>query len=251
MPATAALADLKTLVSRRFGTVGAVDFGAADFGAVDFTSTEGRAGLTVSGLDALLGAAGIPRGRLTEIFGSRSSGKTSLAFAALAACTRSGEFGAYVDLQGSYFAPAAAAAGIDVQRLIVARPRRLAAARAAVDALVRGSACAVVAFDCSDAPGVLQAHHCARLVAQAEKTGTALLVISSGGMPAVASFASLRLHASGLSPLWQEGSDGGARLLGCVARFEIAKARMLVPRQSAQFEALLPDVAGTWPTAPT
>lgn len=225
MPSISAVADLQTLMSRT-----------------------GCAGPALSQGTIELGSIGIPSGRMTEVFGPRSSGKTSIAFAALAHCTRSGAFGAYVDPGESFFAPAAAGAGVETRRLIVVRPHDAAGARRAVDALVRGGACAVVVFDCSGLPNALQTHHCARLVAQAEKTGTALLVISSGNAQPVASFASLRLRACGLSPLWQEGSDGGSRLLGCAADFEVAKARSAVRHHRVQFDLSLPDVAGTWPT---
>jgi RecA/RadA recombinase len=202
----------------------------------------------IAELDALLGSAGIPKGQLTELFGARSSGKTTLAFAILAACTRAGGIGAYVDPTGAFFAPAAAGAGIDMRRLIVVRPRSAAAARRAIDALVRGGACGVVALDCSESPGALQTHHCARLAAQAEKTATALVIITDGGAQAVASFASLRLRARGLTPVWQEGSDAGARLAGCATSIEIAKSRAVAPGRGASIAAPLPEVAGTWPT---
>ncbi len=203
----------------------------------------------IADLDALLGPSGVPRGQLTELFGSRSSGKTMVAFALLASATRDGALGAYVDPWGSFFAPAAVAAGIDVRRLIVTRPRDAAAARRATDALVRGGACAIVVVDCAELPGTLQTHHCARLVAQAEKSGTTLVVITNGDAQAVASFASLRVRAHGLTPVWQEGSEGSGRLSGCVASVDIAKSRAIAPGRSARFAASLPDVAGTWPTA--
>jgi hypothetical protein len=189
----------------------------------------------------------VPKGQLTEIFGAASSGKTTLALALLAGCTREGGIGAYIDPGGTFFAPAAFAAGVDLRRVIVIRPRDEAGARRAADALVRGGACGVVALDCSEWPHVLQTHHCARLVAQAEKNGTMLLVISGGANAAVASFASLRLRTHGLAPLWQDGSDGGDRLMGCIATIDVAKARSTSPGRSVSFEAKMPDVAGTYP----
>jgi len=233
MPPSAALSDLRASIGRRFGETANESLGAV---------------LRVSGLERLLGPGGIPRGKLTEVFGARSSGKTALAFAALAACARAGELAAYVDCAASFFAPAAARAGVDVRRLIVARPASAAAARRCVDALVRDGACAAVVLDCGESfGGELRTQQCARLVAQAEKSGTALLVVSAGNLPAAASFATLRVRACGLQPLWQDGSDGGAQLLGATATFEVAKARMAVRRHVAEFALVLPDVVDTWP----
>jgi len=237
MPASAALAELKILVNRRFGNLVA---GPAD--TVLETECCSPATAIPFGLRRLLGPAGIPKGRLTEIFGLRSSGKTALAFAALAECTQAGELGAYVDCSGALYAPAAAAAGIELRRLVVVRPRAAADARRAIDALVRGGAFTTAIFDCADAGRLLETHHCARLVAQAEKTGTTLVVLSSGDLPAVASFAALRLRACGLTPLWQSGSDGGMRLMGCEAAVEVAKARTLVAGHAHELALLLPDI---------
>ncbi len=214
-------------------------------GAVPHAIAPARAG-TPSGiavLDDLLGPSGIPIGRLTEIFGAPSSGKTTLALAALAACTQGGGIGAYIDPQRTFFAPVAEAAGVDLRRLVVVRPRAAAAARRAADALVRGGACAVVVLDCSGSPAALQTHHCARLAAQAEKTGTALVIVSNGDVQAVASFASLRLHAHGLAPLWEEGGDGAGRLAGCVTSVDVAKSRAIAPGRSVRV-ALTHDTYG-------
>jgi RecA/RadA recombinase len=157
--------------------------------------------------------------------------------------------GAYVDPGRTFFAPDAAGAGICLPRLLVVRPPNADMARRAVDALVRCGACALVVFDCTGLGEVLRAHQCARLASQAEKTGTALLALSNGNIPALASFASLRLRASGLAPLWQEGSSGGGRLAGCVTSVEIVKSRMSAPGKIATISAFLPDVAGSWPVA--
>jgi hypothetical protein len=230
------VADLRTLVERRWhGAVARV--GAAPLPGVPTGN---------AALDAALGSNGIPRGRMTELFGAASSGKTTLAFAMLAACTRAGEIAAYVDMPRSFFAPAAAAAGIDLRRLLVVQPSDGAAARHAVDALVRGGACALVALDCADRRDALRAHHCARLVGQAEKTGTALVVMSEGDIPAVASFASVRLRAEGLAPCWQTGSAGSGRLAGCIVSIAVAKSRTAAPGKRVRVAAFVPDVAGTF-----
>lgn len=230
------VADLRSLIERRWHgattRVGAAPAPGAFTGDRD--------------MDGALGSSGIPRGRMAELFGAPSSGKTTLAFAFLAACTRAGEIAAWVDPSHAFFAPAAAAAGIDLRRLLVVQPAGAAAMRRAVDALVRGGACAMVALDCAGLSDPLLAHHCARLVAQAEKTGTVFLVLSGGDVPAVASFASVRLRAEGLAPRWQAGSAGSDRLAGCAVSVTVAKSRTAAPGKHVRVEARMPDVAGTF-----
>ena len=195
-------------------------------------------------LDRALGPVGVPHGRITELFGESSSGKTSFVYALLAAATRREDITAYIDPDRSLFAPAAHAAGIDLTRLIVVRPREASALRRAVDAIVRSGACAVTVLDGS--AEALQAHHYARLAAHAEKNGTSLVVLSRGGCGPLASFASLRIHLRGVSPLWQAGSDGGVRLHGYRIAFAVAKSKFSSPGRSASFEVRFPDVAGSW-----
>lgn len=200
----------------------------------------------IESVDTALAPVGIPRGRLTEIFGSCSSGKTTLAYAMLASRIASGDIAAYVDPEGCFFAPAARAAGINLMRLIITRPRSTQALLRTVDALVRGGACGVVMLDAGN-NNSLQTHQCARLVSQAEKTGTSLVVLSQGQSAPVASFATLRVWARGVSPVWQSGDDGGGRLLGYAIAMEIAKARTVAPGKTFSFGVYAPEVLGSWP----
>lgn len=72
-------------------------------------------------LDGLLGG-GFPRGALVELRGVPGSGKTHLALRALARITGEGALGAYVDGRGELYAPAAAALGVALERLLIVRP---------------------------------------------------------------------------------------------------------------------------------
>src|SRR5579872_368638 len=200
----------------------------------------------IAAVDRALAPIGIPRGRLTELWGSASCGKTTLAYALMRTRTVAGDLVGYVDPDRSLFAPAAHAAGIDLSRVIVVRPRNPQALLRAVDALVRGGACSLVVVDANSATA-LHTHHCARLVAQAEKTGTALVVLSQGRNAALASFATLRLCGAALAPLWQRGDDGGAQLLGYEIELEISKARTVAPGKRMAFRVTLPAVVKRWP----
>jgi protein ImuA len=73
-------------------------------------------------IDGLLGG-GFPRGALVDLCGSAGSGKTKLALRALARVTAEGALGAYVDGRGELYAPAAAAVGVGLERLLIVRPR--------------------------------------------------------------------------------------------------------------------------------
>lgn len=74
------------------------------------------------GLDRATGLGGLPRGALTEFFGPDTSGKTALLHAALAAAQRDGGLAALIDAEGSAADAALAACGIDMDRLLIARP---------------------------------------------------------------------------------------------------------------------------------
>lgn len=232
MPVTA----IENLLERRF-------HGAT----VHAKAAPARAGWNtgIPDIDRALGPVGVPQGRITELFGEVSSGKTTLVYALLAACTERDDIGAYVDPDKTLFAPAAHAAGIDLTRLIVVRPTEAPTLRRAVDAIVRSGACAVTVLDGWSADA-LQTHHYARLAAHAEKNGTSLVVLSRGGCQPLASFASLRIHLRGISPLWQAGSDGGARLHGYRIALEVAKSKFGAPGKSASFDAWFPEVTGSW-----
>src|SRR5450432_2469303 len=85
-------------------------------------------------LARLLG--GLPRGKLVEIVGRRTSGRHSLALAALASATSAGELAALVD-PGDHFDPQSAeAAGVDLERVLWVRPAKLKAALASAEMLL-------------------------------------------------------------------------------------------------------------------
>lgn len=74
------------------------------------------------GLDLATGVGGLPRGRLSELLGPPSSGKTALLYSALAATQRAGGLAALIDAEGSADGDALAACGVDLDELLLARP---------------------------------------------------------------------------------------------------------------------------------
>ena len=93
--------------------------------APDEASALPRLATGIAALDALLGG-GFPRGRVSEITGPLSSGRTAIAHALLAAATRNGEIAAVVDAADAFDPESAAAAGVDLSRVLWARPSRAA-----------------------------------------------------------------------------------------------------------------------------
>ena len=73
-------------------------------------------------LDVALGIGGIPRGRVTEIFGSESSGKSTLAYHIMAEAQRSGGEAAYIDAEHALDPGYAAKCGIDTDTLLISQP---------------------------------------------------------------------------------------------------------------------------------
>jgi hypothetical protein len=93
-----------------------------------------------------------PRGRISEIVGAASSGRTSLLHALLAASTGLGETGALVDLKNSFDAPSAAAVGVDLARLVWVRcAGNVEHALRAADLLIHAGGFGVVALDLAGA----------------------------------------------------------------------------------------------------
>jgi recombination protein RecA len=99
-----------------------------------------------AGLDLALGIGGYPRGRITEIYGPESSGKTTLALAAVAEAQREG-LAAFIDAEHALDLAYAKKLGVDVASLLVGRPDCGEQALEIADAMVRSGAVALVAID--------------------------------------------------------------------------------------------------------
>jgi recombination protein RecA len=98
-------------------------------------------------LDLALGVGGLPRGRVTEIFGPESSGKSTLAMHVVAEAQRNGGVCAYIDAEHAMDPIYAAAIGVDVDELFIAQPDTGEQALEITDMLVRSGAIDVVVID--------------------------------------------------------------------------------------------------------
>ncbi len=151
-------------------------------------------------LDQALAIGGLPRGRLCDLVGPATSGKTTLALKFLAQAQAGGGEVAYVDQSLSFDADYAHRCGLDLARLWVGTTHDLAEALAAVEALVRNGGLAAVVLDILDLPWADPpvARHLAatldRLPAALTRSGTALLVLHESPVPALAQHAAVRLQ---------------------------------------------------------
>lgn len=98
-------------------------------------------------LDLALGIGGIPRGRVTEIYGPESSGKTTLCFHVIANAQRAGGYAAFIDAEHALDPSYAAKCGVDIGNLYISQPDTGEQALEIVDSLVRSNAIDVVVID--------------------------------------------------------------------------------------------------------
>ena len=99
-------------------------------------------------LDAALGIGGIPRGRVVEIFGPESSGKTTLSLHIIAEAQKRGGLAAFVDAEHALDPSYARKLGVDTVNLLVSQPDSGEQALEIVETLVRSSALDIVVIDC-------------------------------------------------------------------------------------------------------
>lgn len=99
------------------------------------------------GLDAALGVGGYPKGRIIEIFGPESSGKTTLAIHAIAECQKQGGIAAFIDAEHAFDRFYAANLGVDVDNLLISQPDNGEQALEIADQLIRSSAIDIIVID--------------------------------------------------------------------------------------------------------
>jgi recombination protein RecA len=128
-------------IERRFGKGAIMKLGEAAKVHVEIIATGSIA------LDLALGVGGVPRGRITEIYGPESSGKTTLCQHIIANAQRAGGYAAFVDAEHALDPTYAARCGVDTNNLLISQPDTGEQALEIVDALVRSNAIDVVVID--------------------------------------------------------------------------------------------------------
>ena len=99
------------------------------------------------GLDAALGVGGYPKGRIIEIYGPESSGKTTLAIHAIAEAQKAGGIAAFIDAEHAFDRFYAAKLGVDVDNLWISQPDNGEQALEIADQLIRSSAIDIIVID--------------------------------------------------------------------------------------------------------
>jgi len=128
-------------IDRAFGKGSAMRLGSREAIEIETISTGSL------GLDIALGIGGLPRGRVVEIYGPESSGKTTLALHAVAEAQRNGGVAAFVDAEHALDPVYARKLGVDVENLIVSQPDTGEQALEITDTLVRSNAVDILVID--------------------------------------------------------------------------------------------------------
>jgi len=128
-------------IEKQFGTGSIMKLGAVTRQQVDFIPTGSIA------LDLALGVGGIPRGRITEVFGPESSGKTTLCQHIIAEAQRAGGVAAFIDVEHALDPGYARACGVNVDELLVSQPDTGEQALEITETLIRSGGIDVVVVD--------------------------------------------------------------------------------------------------------
>ncbi|MCH7882157.1 MAG: recombinase RecA [Proteobacteria bacterium] len=217
-------------------------------------------------LDIALGVGGLPRGRVVEIYGQESSGKTTLALQVVAECQKAGGTAAFIDAEHALDPPYAGKLGVDIDELLVSQPDTGEQALEITDMLVRSGAVSVVVIDSvaaltpkAEIEGDMGDSHMglqARLMSQAlrkltaniKRSNTMVIFINQMRMKIGVMFGNpeittggnaLKFYASVRLDIRRIGAiKRGDEIIGNETRVKVVKNKVATPFKQCEFEIL-------------
>jgi recombination protein RecA len=254
-----ALAAALAQIEKQFGKGSIMRMGDSDIGEdIQAVSTGSL------GLDIALGIGGLPRGRVIEIYGPESSGKTTLTLSVIAEMQKVGGVAAFIDAEHALDPQYAAKLGVNVPELLISQPDTGEQALEIVDMLVRSGSVDIVVVDSvaaltprAEIEGEMGDSHMglqARLMSQAlrkltgniKRTNTMVIFINQIRMKIGVMFGSpetttggnaLKFYASVRLDIRRTGAiKKGDEVIGSETRVKVIKNKVAPPFRQAEFE---------------